>query len=265
MTTQVYRLIDTHAHLDEVPDVEKAIEDAKRVGVVAIVAVGQDYDSNLKVLDLAAKYNGFVYPALGLHPWAVGAMSGQQAENTFRLVEDNIRLAVAIGEIGLDYDKRVRAAADKEPQKDACRTMLELARRYDKPVSFHSRYSWKDSFDLVREAGMKKTVFHWYAGFSSVLREIIAAGYFISATPAAEYHDEHRRAVRETPIERLLLETDCPVSYGRETKWESRPADIVKTLKAVSQLRGMAEDVLAETTTENAVQFFGLRTPTERT
>jgi len=265
MSTQICRLVDTHAHLDEVPDVEKAIQDAKRAGVVAIVAVGQDYDSNLKMLELAARHEGFVYPALGLHPWAVGAMSVQQAENTFRLVEDNIRLAVAIGEIGLDYDKRVRAAAEKGPQKDACRTMLELARRHDKPVSFHSRYSWKDSFDLVKEVGVKKTVFHWYAGFSSVLREIIAAGYFISATPAAEYHDEHRRAVRETPIESLLLETDCPVRYGRETKWESRPADIVRTLKAVSQLRGIPEDILAETTTGNAVRFFGLPGPAERT
>jgi Tat protein secretion system quality control protein TatD with DNase activity len=98
-----------------------------------------------------------------------------------------------------------------------------------------------------------------------VLREIIAAGYFISATPAAEYHDEHRRAVRETPIENLLLETDCPVRYGREAKWESRPSDILRTLKAVSQLRGIPDDILAETTTKNAVRFFGLPRPAERT
>jgi Tat protein secretion system quality control protein TatD with DNase activity len=91
-----------------------------------------------------------------------------------------------------------------------------------------------------------------------VLREIIAEGYFISATPATEYHDEHRRAVRETPLENLLLETDCPVTYGRETKYQSRPSDVMRTLKAVAQLKVMAEKIVAGQTTQNALAFFGL-------
>ncbi len=258
MNMTLYKLIDTHAHLDEVEGLDRAIEEAKQAGVVAIIAVGQDYDSNLKILDIAEKHKHFVYPALGLHPWNLGNMDVSKVELTLKLIEDNIDKAVGIGEIGLDYDKRVIAAADKERQKEAFKAVLGLAKRCGKPVSVHARYSWKDSFDLVKESGVKRAVFHWYTGFSSVLREIIATGYFISATPATEYHDEHRRAVRETPLENLLLETDCPVTYGRETKYQSRPSDVIRTLKAVEQLRGVAEETIANKTTENALRFFRL-------
>jgi TatD DNase family protein len=258
MSTEVYRLVDSHLHLDEIEDVERAIYEAKQVGVVALIAVGQDYESNLKVLELSEKHKAFVYPALGLHPWSLGDMDNAQVALNLRLVEENIERTVAIGEIGLDYHKKVKAVAGKERQKEVLKAMLELARRGDKPVSVHSRYAWRDGFDLVKEAGVSKAVFHWYTGFSSVLREIIAEGYFISATPAAEYHDEHKRAIKETPLENLLLETDCPVTYGRETRYESRPSDIIRALGAVAQLKGLARGVVAEQTTRNAISLFGL-------
>lgn len=258
MNTTVYKLIDTHAHLDEVEDIDKSIDEARAAGVVAVIGVGQDYESNSKTLDISQRHRGFVFPALGLHPWSLGKMDALKVSLTLRQIEDNIEKTVGIGEIGLDYDKRVIAAADKERQKEAFKAVLELAERYDKPVSVHARYSWKDSFDMVKEAGVKRAVFHWYTGFSSVLREIINVGYFISATPAGEYHDEHRRAIRETPLQNLLLETDCPVTYGRETKYQAYPADIVRSLKAVAQVKGVTEDVIAVKTTENALKFFGL-------
>jgi len=258
MSVEVFRLIDTHAHLDEIEDLDKAIDEGKRVGLVAIIAVGQDYESNLKILDIAEKHKNFVYPALGLHPWSLGNMDASKVDLTLRQIEDNIEKAVGIGEIGLDYDKRVIASADKERQKEAFKAVLELAARYEKPVSVHARYSWKDSFDMVKESGVKRAVFHWYTGFSSVLREIIAEGYFISATPAGEYHDEHRRAIRETPLQNLLLETDCPVTYGRETKYQARPSDVVRSLGAAAQIKDVAENVVADKTTENALRFFDL-------
>ena len=258
MSREIYRIVDSHAHLDEIGDIERAIQEAKQVGVIALVAVGQHYESNLKVLELAEKHKAFVYAALGLHPYNLSNMGNAQIDLNLRLVEENIKKAVGIGEIGLDYDKRVTRAADKERQKEAFKAMLELARRYGKPVSVHSRYSWRDSFELVKEFGVKKAVFHWYTGFSSVLREIIAEGYFISATPAVEYHDEHRRAIKETPLENLLLETDSPVRYGREIKYESRPADIIRTLVAVARIKGVGENIVADVTTGNAVSLFGL-------
>jgi len=114
---------------------------------------------------------------------------------------------------------------------------------------------------LVEEVQLKKVVFHWYAGTSSVLRDIINQGFFISATPAVEYHGEHRRAVKEIPLERLLLETDSPVVYGRgnEFEYEAKPADLLRTLKGVAGLKGVSEAQIAEVTTNNALRFFGLQ------
>ncbi|HEX78732.1 MAG TPA: hypothetical protein G4O19_01085 [Dehalococcoidia bacterium] len=85
---------------------------------------------------------------------------------------------------------------------------------------------------------------------------IVAKGYFTSATPASEYHAEHRRAVREAPLLNLLLETDAPVEYGRESKYTSVPKDVRRSLSAVSEIKGMEEAVLAEQTTQNALRFF---------
>ncbi len=259
MNTRLYKLIDTHAHLDEIiEDIDRAALEARQAGVVAIVAVGQDYDSNLKTLEISERYAGFVFPAFGLHPWSLGNTDAEKMNLTLRQIEGNINRIVAIGEVGLDYDKRVVASAGKERQKEAFRSVLGLAKKYDKAVSVHSRYSWKDSYDLVKEYGIRKAVFHWYTGLSSVLREIINGGYFISATPATEYHDEHRRAVKETPLDNLMLETDCPVTYGRENKFQSYPADVIRTLKAVARLKSLSEDVVAARTTENALRFFSL-------
>jgi len=252
------QLIDTHAHLDELKNLDSAIEEAKKVEVVIIVAVGSNSESNAKTLEIARRYDSFVYPALGLHPWELGNLGSSQIDESLRFIEENIAEAVAVGEIGLDYDKRVVKVASKELQKEVLGRLLDLAVKYAKPAIIHSRYAWKDALQLVQDSGIEKSVFHWFTGFSSVLKAIIDAGYFVSATPATEYHEEHRRAIREAPPDRLLLETDCPVTYGREARYESKPADVLRTLKAVAQLKGIDEATIAEQTTGNAIGFFSL-------
>jgi len=254
----VYKLIDTHAHLDELKNLDLMLEDAKKAGVIAIVAVGSNHQSNIKTLEISQKHRRFVYPALGLHPWEIGNLGTFGIDDNLRFIEQNIALAVAVGEIGLDYDKRVLKAASKELQKEVLDRLLNIAKKYAKPAIIHSRYAWKDALHLIQDAGMDKAVFHWFTGFSSVLRGIIDGGYFVSATPATEYHEEHRRAIREAPLQRLLLETDCPVTYGREARYESQPADILRGLEAVSQLKGIDEAKIAEQTTRNAINFFSL-------
>ena len=145
----MYRLIDTHAHLEEIEDLEQSITEARATNIIAIVAVGSDYESNQQVLALAKAYAGYVYPALGLHPWN---LEGADIEHDLELVKTHIQKAVAIGEIGLDYDKRVRARANKDLQIYVLKEFLKLARTYEKPVIIHSRYAWRDAFNLVVEA-----------------------------------------------------------------------------------------------------------------
>lgn len=250
-----HSLIDTHAHLDEIKDLEPAIAQAKRAHIMAIIGVGSDYESNQKVLVFARAYKGFVYPALGLHPCNLKI---SEIGRTLDFIEAHIGEAVGIGEIGLDYHKRVRAIANKDQQKHVLKELLKIAKKHRKPAIIHSRYAWRDALSSVEEAEIEKAVFHWYTGPSSVLREIVSQGYFISATPAVEYHEEHRRAVKEIPLERLLLETDSPVTYGRgrEFEYESRPADTLRVLRGVARLKGMSEAQIAEATTANALRFF---------
>lgn len=251
-------LIDTHAHLDELDEIDSVLRHAMQSGVEGIIAVGQDVKSNLKVFELYSQYPGFVYPAIGLHPWLLGTLDASAVEENISFIGDNLHRAVAMGEVGLDYDKRVLKSADSDLQKQILERLLRLAVQHDKPVSFHSRYAWKDSLALIKQAGVKKLVFHWYTGFSSTLAELVEAGYYISATPAAEYHDEHRRAIREVPADRLLMETDCPVYYGRENKYRSQPSDVLRSLKAAAEIKGIGESELAEMTTFNARRLFDL-------
>jgi len=254
----LYRLIDSHAHLDELTNRDLMLEEAKENGIIAIVAVGSNLESNVKTLEIAQRYYTFVYPALGLHPWQLANLESPQINDNLQFIEQNIAAAYAIGEIGLDYDKRVVKAVSKEMQKDVLKSLLDLAKKYAKPAIIHSRYAWKDALQLVQDSRVDKAVFHWFTGFSSVLRDIVNGGYFTSATPATEYHEEHRRAVKETPLNRLFLETDCPVAYGREARYNSRPVDLLRSLRAVARLKGLDQSVIAEQTTRNAANFFAL-------
>jgi TatD DNase family protein len=249
------RLIDTHAHLDEIEDLGEQVSAAIDAGLVAIIAVGSDLASNRQVLKLSAIYRE-VYPALGWHPWYI---KEEEIDAHLEFIAANIDKAVAVGEIGLDYHKRVRAAADKDLQKRVLEELLKIAAEHDKPALIHSRYAWRDAYDAVDRAGLAKAVFHWYTGTSSVLRDIISHGYYISVTPAVEYHEEHRRAVREAPLDRLLLETDSPVTYGRGSAQEfvAGPADVRRSLKGAAMLKGLSEDEIAAATTQNAERLFG--------
>ena len=164
-----YRLIDSHAHLEELGDLDPAIDRAREAGVVAIVAVGSDYESNNRVLEIAARHEGFVYPALGLHPGVLDRV-GPSLERDLQFIESHLGRAVAIGEVGLDYHKRVLGGAGKERQQAVFRTVLSLGRQHRKPVIIHSRYAWKDCLALTAESGVEAAVFHWFTGPASVLR-----------------------------------------------------------------------------------------------
>jgi len=254
----VRRLVDTHAHLDELHSLDSMLAAARTAGVIAIVAVGSNRQSNIQTLDISQRHRDLVHPALGLHPWELANLGPEQIDDNLRFIEQNITSAVAIGEIGLDYHKRVLKVASKGLQQEVLGRLLNIAREYAKPAIIHSRYAWKDALSLVQNSGIDRAVFHWFTGFSSVLKDIIDGGYLVSATPASEYHEEHRRAVREAPLQKLLLETDCPVTYGRDVRYESQPADVLRGLKAVSELKGVEEAIIAEQTTRNAIEFFSL-------
>ena len=244
-------LIDGHAHLNELDDIPGDFTRAQDMGVTAIIGVGMDLESNRRILSLAEEYPGFVFPAIGFHPWEIRK---DEIDDTLSFLEDNIHQCVALGEVGLDYKARVK----KNLQRDVFREIITLAVTYDKILILHCRYSHQRVFSMITDGGIRRAVFHWYTGPSSVLRDIIAADYYISITPAVTYHEEHRRAAKEAPLPLLLLETDSPVVYGRGRDYEfkAQPADVTKVLAALAEIKQTDAATLGDATTQSATQLF---------
>jgi TatD DNase family protein len=240
--------MDTHAHLEEVLDLEREVERAKKMGVAAIITMGANLDANRKALQISRKFGGYVFPAIGIHPWEVGRSLKREIE----FIGGKVGQCVAIGEVGLDF----WISTNVKLQRKAFEVMLEIASDAGKPICVHSRGAWRECFDLVRKHDVRKVVFHWYSGPTDVLKGILDAGYYVSATPAVEYSKKHIEAVKATPIERLLLETDAPVVYKGRV---STPSDVMKTLKAVAKVKTLSESEVARVTTRSAVRFFDLK------
>ncbi len=241
-------VIDTHAHLDELPDPEAAIREAQEEGVLGIVAVGQDIASNQKTLEIAGKHPGFVFPAVGYHPWR---LNPDHDDETFAYIDTNLRHCVALGEVGLDY----KAKTKKKIQKAVFQELLSLAKRHDKPVIVHCRYVHETAYRMVKEAGTEKAIFHWYSGPLDLIPRIAADGYYMSATPALLYNPYHAKAITAVPLSNLLLETDTPVHYQ---DLAARPVHVQVTLREVARVRGVPTEELAAQTTRNAKACFGL-------
>ena len=241
-------MIDTHAHMNEINDIEHAVRRAKDADVKKIVAVGMDLESNKKTLALANQFPGFIYPAIGYHPWSI-TLEG--IEDNLDFIENNLPSCIALGEVGLDYKVRLK----KKIQWEVFSHILLIAKNHDRPVIVHSRFSHKRTYQMVKEAGIKKAVFHWYTGSLDILERIIEDNYFISATPALAYSPPHQAAIESAPLERILTETDSPVEYQGK---ESEPANLTLTLREISRIKGMEFDEVCRITTTNAENFFGI-------
>ena len=210
-----------------------------------------DVESNKKVIQIAEANRGYVYPALGYHPWVI---KEEETEENLSFIREHAREGIALGEIGLDYKVKVK----KELQWRVFGELLDIALQSNKPVIVHCRFSHQRAFDMIRERKIKRAVFHWYSGPVDLLGKILSMGYFISATPALVYSPPHRKAVQQAPIERILLETDTPVSYQGKG---ARPKDVRVSLEEVAKLKRLKPSLVAMKTTANASEFFQIRFP----
>ena len=239
-------MIDTHAHLDEIQEIDRAIQRAKDAGIRGIVAVGMDLASNVTTLDLAEQFPDMVHPAIGYHPWSIGT---ETIEKNLEFIQDNLAKCIALGEVGIDYKIKVK----KPVQWEVFSKVLSLAIQHNRPVIVHSRFSHQRSHRMVRDSGIQKAVFHWYTGSLEILEKILDDGYYVSATPALAYSPPHQAAMKAAPIERILVETDSPVEYQGKV---SEPADLTMTLRELANLKNMESEEVQQITTSNAKQFF---------
>lgn len=260
------RVIDTHCHLDQLGHPEQALENAANAGVEAAICVGTSLNSNQKNLAFSLNPHPVkIFLGLGIHP---ANIETETIERALQFIRQNIDKAVCVGEIGLDFwQKEIKKNPPKKAeQEEVFRKQLALAKEFSLPVSIHSRGSWQRCLELLKESGVEKAVFHWYSGPVNILQEILAPGFFISATPALMYSPQHQEAVKSAPIERIFLETDSPVFYGEKEGaclparqgFSAEPKDVFKTLSLVAELKNLSEDTAAERTTANAKEFFNI-------
>lgn len=252
-------LIDCHAHLDLVADLPDALKQARQAGVVGIVAQGRDQRSGEHALGLAAQHPGFIFPALGIHPYRLASPRlASRLEAELRFVEENLPRAVALGEVGLDYFYH-EGHQRRELQQEVFRRLCRRAAGLDKPVLVHCWEAWEDCLRLLGEEGVKRASFHWFSAGPEVLGEVLGWGYFISANPSVASEEPPRQAAAQAPLSQLLLETDAPAEYP---SWgASQPADVARIAHLLAELRSEEVAQIAQATTANATAFLGLGVP----
>ena len=250
-------LIDTHAHLDGdafASDVDAVIARAIEAGVTRIVSAGQDEATSGATLALAARHAA-IAPAVGVHPHeAKGAGVLDWLETLARHSD-----VVAIGEIGLDYHYDF---SPRDVQRDVFARQLDLAGRLDLPAIIHCREAEDDVAASLREHfdRARRAVIHcWTGSFEAAMHFIdefdvyLGIGGAVTFKGATDLHD----AAARVPIDRLVLETDCPYMTPVPHRGKrNEPAYAVLTCRRVAELRGATEDEIAAATTANARRLF---------
>lgn len=255
-------LIDTHAHLDHIKNLDQALEDADKEGVQSIIAVSTDTASCRKNLEIKrTKKNPKIYLAMGMHPSDVNL---HDLDACVELIREQRSELVAIGEIGLDFwYKWVRKDTEKkDAQRKVFRTLLELAGELDLPAVIHTRGAWRECFEATKEIGIKQAEFHWYSGPVDVLKDILDRGYYVSTSPSVARSPQSREAMSYAPIEQTMIETDSPVFYSLEENkdngFQAEPKDIFRTLTAYCALKNIEEERAVDILNRNARDFFHL-------
>lgn len=201
-------IIDTHMHLyDSKYDGirEDVINDAIKNGVKKMIAIGCDYQTSLKCIELAHKYS-FIYCAIGLHPSEVHKEQDLNLSWIYELAKDE--KVVAIGEIGLDYywDKTYVAL-----QKEMFIKQINIAKELDLPIVVHSRDSINDCYNIMKEY-RTEGVMHCFSSSLEMAKEFTKLGYFLGIGGVVTFKNskEIKRIVKEIDLKYLVTETDAP-------------------------------------------------------
>lgn len=252
-------LFDTHSHIHFPafdPDRPEAIRRAREAGVGDILVVGTSADGSRAALEVAREHG--LLAAAGIHPGDAERDRGRLPGLAALLDDDRV---AAVGETGLDYTCEAQA----DCQRAVFRSLLDLAADRGRPVIVHSREAAADTLALLREAaasdgGALRGVWHCFSGDEKIAAEALALGLHISFTGNITYRKNValRRVAAMVPLDRLLLETDCPFMppEGRRGK-RNEPAWLALSARAIAAARNEDAELLARETTANGHRLFG--------
>lgn len=243
-----------HCHVDLYPDFNKVVTQADKNGVAAIIAVSMDLESMGTITKISNHYSGFVFPSLGLHPDACSRTSEINLTKAVKLIKNNAKNLVAIGEIGLDHHF-VKIKELYPWQQRIFREMLRTSQDLNLPVILHTKGAERLIFKILDDYKPRDVLIHWYTGPKDLIDIGIKKGYYFSITPAVTYSKNVQYLVKKVGVDYLMTESDGPVEYNRI---RGEPKDCKIIVKKIAEIKGYSEGKVEEVLFENAVSFFKL-------
>jgi len=252
--------IDTHAHLNFEAfktDYPQAIDRAFAADVRGIINIGSNLETSKKAIEIAEKYPTGVYAAIGLHP--IHTKDEKFNEEEFIKLAKNKKV-VALGETGLDY---YYDRSTKVLQKEVFERHLKISQIVSKPVILHSRDAGEDVLSvLMAQRPEPLGVMHCFQGDWSYAKVILDMGLYISFTGLITFSKNYDtfEAIYQIPLERILIETDCPYMTPEPYRGKrNEPAFVVEIAKKIAKIKKIPLEKVAAETSENAIELFGLK------
>jgi len=254
-------VIDTHCHLTFEPlsgDVEDVLARSRATGVCGWVTVGTDSGHNRKAVELANRFEN-VRAAVGIHPHYASKVRAKDLHELKRLGQNNH--VVAVGETGLDFHYNYSPPA---AQRRVFAEQLKIAGELGKPVIVHSREAFDETLEVLDNsaAGVEKVVFHCFTGSAEQAKVLLEKGFHLSFTGVVTFRNANavRRAAEVVPLERMMLETDCPFMSPEPVRKQkvNEPAFLVHTARFVANVKSLDLSEFAGAVSATSKEFFSL-------
>jgi TatD DNase family protein len=257
-------MVDSHCHLaDEafVADVADVVARAKAAGLLEALCVVEASDSaEFARAHIVSEQWSQVRLAAGVHPHRAGPFDGDaaRAADEVRLRLDQGPLIRAIGEIGLDYHY---AFAPRDVQCEVFSAQVALARELDLPVIIHTREADDDTLRVLEETGQRavRGVFHCFSGDRELALRAIDMGFHVSFSAIVTFRKAERvqEAARVVPLDRVLVETDCPyLAPAPHRGKRNEPAWVVRVAEAVAAIHHVTLEEFSNAVTRNYRDLF---------
>lgn len=251
-------LIDSHAHLGMPQfdrDRREVVGRALEAGVQFIFTVGTDVASGRQAVIIAHEYPS-IYAIVGVHPHNVKNMDGESLRQMREIAQDSrVR---AYGEIGLDF---FRNLSPPQVQMERFRQQIRLARDLNLPVVIHDREAHCETIRILQEEGGEEldVVIHCFSGDFNMARNCLDMGFYLSVPGTITFPKAHqiREVIGQTPLERILIETDCPFLSPEPYRGKrNEPSYVRYVTERIAEIKKVPFETVASITSTNAAKFF---------
>lgn len=251
-------MFDTHCH----PQFSQYDKDREEIiakalgGGIKIICVGTDFEMSQKAIALASQYDG-MWASVGLHP--NDDLKEGFDVNKYRRLAEHPKV-VAIGEIGLDY-YRTPDLKQQKIQQQRFLEQINLATEANKPAIIHCRNAHEDMLDIISRNPDLQGVIHSFTGTPKEAIQYINLGFHIGFNGIITFTHDYDEAVKQTPLEKILTETDAPYLTPIPHRGQRNEPSYVKfVIQKIAEIKNIGIDEVAGTTAQNALELFSLKT-----